>query len=369
MKIEQISWQGFGIPFKNPYSTAQISATIRYGLLIFLRSSDGTTGVGEASPIGPGSVAEITSAGKYLEKFSVNLLNQELSSSSDVDLVNNSEIPPTIRFGVETALVDLLGKLLGHNVSKDMISDTPALPTNALIASGSPKQAALEAKLAFEAGFETIKLKVGQGTIKQDEALVAGVRNAVPSNVKIRIDASQAWNIGESIRRLNKLSSYAIEYVEDPLTSDCLEDMHRLKQSVSVPIAVDEPLANRSHESILKIAKNADIIVIKAGRLGGIKPSLKIMQLVSSLGKGVVVTSSLESGVGVTASAHLCANLSEHNFAHGLGTTPLLASDLLSAAASPWQGNFIMPTGPGLGISIDEGLLDKFSLGPQGNVT
>tara|TARA_Y100000590_G_scaffold161078_1_gene184683 strand:+ start:2144 stop:3250 length:1107 start_codon:yes stop_codon:yes gene_type:complete len=368
MKIEQVSWRGFGIPFNNPYSTAHGSAIVRYGMLIFLRASDGTTGVGEASPIGPGSLSEITSAGRYLEKFSANLLNQQLPFSS-VDLANNSEIPSTIRFGVETAVADLFGKLLGRNISQDTISKMPALPVNALIASASAKQAAYEANLAFEAGFETIKLKVGQGTIKQDEALLSGVRDAIPSDVKIRIDANQTWNINESIRRLNKLSSYNIEYVEDPVTPTCLEDMHKLKQSVSVPIAVDEALANRSIESILKVAENADIIVIKAGRLGGIQPSLKLMQLAQDLGKGVVVTSSLESGVGVTTSAHLCANLSEHTFAHGLGTTPLLESDLLSASASPSQGNFIIPTGPGLGISIDGGLLDKFSLGPQGNVT
>ena len=108
MKIEQVSWRGFVIPFNNPYSTAHGSEIVRYGMLIFLRASDGTTGVGEASPIGPGSLSEITSAGRYLEIFSANLLNQQLPFSS-VDLANKSEIPSTIRFGVETAVADLFG--------------------------------------------------------------------------------------------------------------------------------------------------------------------------------------------------------------------------------------------------------------------
>ena len=82
----------------------------------------------------------------------------------------------------------------------------------------------------------------------------------------------------------------------------------------------------------------------------------------------MVVTSSLESGVGLAASAHLAATLPSNRFAHGLATGLLLENDLLSASLLPSHGVLTVPQGRGLGVEVDETVLARYSIGVNGVV-
>ena len=103
-----------------------------------------------------------------------------------------------------------------RNASELLNGVARSLPVNALIAAETPGEAAIEAKDAAEAGFRTIKLKVGLESAKQDEALVSAVRQAVGTEIKVRIDANRKWGLPEAIAGLRRLEQYDIEYVEGP---------------------------------------------------------------------------------------------------------------------------------------------------------
>ena len=217
MKVERVSWQGFSIPFRKPYVTSQGVFDTRYGLLLFLHGDNGSVGMGEASPVGAGSREEVKAVGTALGQIAPQLLATEPLSATGMPPLPEWNAPPVLRFGIETALLDLRGKALVRNVSELLNGAAKSLPVNALIAAETPKEAASEAKEAANAGFGSIKLKVGLESAELDEALVSAVRQAVGTEIKVRIDANRKWGLPEAVAGLRCLEQYDIEYVEDPL--------------------------------------------------------------------------------------------------------------------------------------------------------
>ncbi len=319
--------------------------------------------------MGAGSREEVEAIGAYLEKTAPQLLGTEPRSCTEIPNLPEWNSPPVLRFGIEAALLDLRGKALMRNASELLNGAAKSLPVNALIAAETPGEAAMEARDAANAGFGSIKLKVGRESAKQDEALVSAVRQTVGTEIKVRIDANRKWGLREAIAGLHRLEQYDIEYVEDPIKGHDASGLAEVRRSVAIPVAVDEALGAADRMQRLAVTDSADVLVIKAGRLGGLKEALELMRLAEDRGKGLVMTSSLECGVGLAASIHLAATLTAHPFAHGLATGPLLESDLLSAAALPWRGSVMTPAGPGLGVSVDGSLLEKYGINVAGSIT
>ena len=368
MKVTRVSWQGFAIPFRRTYVTARSAANVRHGLLLFLHTDDGPVGLGEASPVGAGSVEEVRKTATYLKGFASNLLGLDPTLHTNALPDPLPDLPAQLRFGLETALLDLKGKSSGKPLAS-LLGGTPSsIPVNALLASDSPAVVAAEATDAVAHGFGTIKLKVAQGSFSQDETLVSAVREAVGPDIKIRLDANQGWSVGEAIENLQRLEPYGLEYVEDPVPGHQAPRLPEVRSSVSVPIAADETL-DLDNPLLRQFAMdNADVLVVKAARLGSLHHALETIRLGKEKGKKIVVTSSLESGVGISASVHLASTLEAHPLAHGLATGPLLVSDLLTTSPFPWTGTLTAPVGPGLGVSVDNGLLEKYSIPINGSV-
>ena len=364
MRVTRVSWQGFAVPFRRTYVTARDAVNVRHGLLLFLHNDDGQVGVGEASPVGAGSEAEIREVGADLESIAPGLLG--------LDPILHTNILPdlsaNLRFGLETALLDLKGKSSGKPLAA-LLGGTPSsLPVNALIASDTPNDATTEAKGAVSRGFRTIKLKVAHGSPEKDETLVSAVREAVGPDVKIRLDANQGWSVREAIDNLQRLEPYGLEYVEDPVLGHETARLPEVRSAVSVPIAADETLGLENPQLRQIAIDSADVLVVKAARLGGVYEALEMVRLGIEKGKGIAVTSSLESGVGIAAGVHLASTLETHSLAHGLATGHLLESDLLTTSPFPRTGALTAPAGPGLGVSVDDSLLEKYSIPINGSV-
>ena len=366
MKVVWVAWRGFALPFRRPYLTANTQATVRYGLLTFLRAESGLVGVGEASPAGVGSRGEIESTAALLESLAPQMLQADLSASGGPSVLPARDIPSSLWFGLETALLDMEGKAHGCPVA-ELLGGAPCpLPVNALVAAEAPGETVPQVKEAVAQGFTSIKLKVAQGTLAQDEALVLAVRQAIGPEVKLRVDANQGWSVSQAIEAIHRLASYDIEYIEQPVPADDLSGLAEVRRAVSVPVAADETLDSVDGLHRLMAAEAADLFVVKAARLGGLYQALEIMRLATESGKPVIVTSSLESGVGIAASAHLASTLSSHSSAHGLATGLLLEEDLLSTPLVPRRGTLSTPPGPGLGVAVDKEILERYSIGIMG---
>lgn len=190
-------------------------------------------------------------------------------------------------------------------------------------------------RIVSESRCRTAKVKVadpGQ-TYADDYARLEAVRDAIGPLGKVRIDVNAAWTLDEATEKLQKLSVFDLEYAEQPVRS--LEDMVELRRRVPVRIAADEAI--RLADDPLEVAERgaADVIVLKVQPLGGVGRAL---DLARRSGLPTVVSSALETSVGIAAGVAAAAALPNLDFACGLGTVSLLVGDVVTDSMVPVEG-------------------------------
>lgn len=185
-------------------------------------------------------------------------------------------------------------------------------------------------RIVRASGCSTVKVKVGT---ERDEERVAAVRDALGPNGRLRLDANGAWGLDEAERIIKRLARYDLEYVEQPVEG--LEEMALLRKRVDVALAVDEPA--RSIEGAVAAAemRAADVLIVKVQPIGGVRAGLEAAER-SKL--PVVVSSALETSIGLAAGVALAAALPELPYACGLGTLLLLEGDVTDAPLLPVDG-------------------------------
>ena len=192
---------------------------------------------------------------------------------------------------------------------------------------------------------------------------MAAVREALGPDVKLRLDANGAWGVDQAIETIRALEPFDIQYVEQPIAPGNLESLRRVQDAVATPVAADEDVTSPEAARRLLDAGAAHVLVLKPQRLGGLRPSREVIDAATAAGVKVVVTTSIESGVGTTACLQLAAAL-DRPYAHGLATLDLLEDDLILDPGLPIErGLMRLPEGPGLGVRLDEAALAHYSDG------
>ena len=196
-----------------------------------------------------------------------------------------------------------------------------SVPVNATV----PAVSDVVGVLARFPGCTTAKVKVAQAgqTLADDVARVASVRSALGPSGHVRVDANAGWTLSQARRALDALAPYDLEYAEQPCAS--LADLAALRGR-GVLIAADESV--RKAEDPLRVARlgAADLLVLKVAPLGGVAAALDIARL---CGLPVVVSSALDTSVGIAAGVALAAALPDLPYACGLATTSLMAADVV----------------------------------------
>jgi O-succinylbenzoate synthase len=198
------------------------------------------------------------------------------------------------------------------------------VPVNATV----PAVAAAEvdAVLARFPGCTTAKVKVAQAgqSLREDVERVAAVRAALGPTGRVRVDANGGWSVEQAVQALRALSPHGLEYCEQPCAT--VEELAAVRRAgTQVLVAADESV--RKADDPLRVARAgaADVVVLKVAPLGGVRPALAIAQ---ACGLPVVVSSALDTSVGIAAGAALAAALPELPYACGLATTSLLSADV-----------------------------------------
>jgi L-Ala-D/L-Glu epimerase len=191
---------------------------------------------------------------------------------------------------------------------------------------------------------------------------IAAVRDAIGPAMHLRLDANEAWHLEEAIAILSECVPYDIQYVEQPLKAHDLAGMRTLRQAVPIPIAVDESLHSLESALLVLDSAAADILIIKPQLAGGLRVGQHIIQAASERGIRCVITSTIEAGIGLVAALHLAAASPTVTLECGLATLHLLIDDLLIDELPIRDGFLAVPTGPGLGVTLDRDALDKYSL-------
>lgn len=178
----------------------------------------------------------------------------------------------------------------------------------------------IEKIMALYPGAKTVKIKVGNDK-KVNLARIATVKE-IDSDLKIRLDVNGSWSVEEAVDNLKDIQDQ-IEYVEQPCCS--LDELRALKRRIDVPIAVDELLRKNSDPFSLNLEDVADFLVLKVSPLGGVMRAKKIAEHHQI---PVVVSSALESAVGISQGLQLAAALKGYSNDSGLATGVLFESDV-----------------------------------------
>jgi len=254
---------------------------------------------------------------------------------------------PWLRCAEEAAAGDLPGPV------------RDAVPVNVTVPVVSPEDAHA---LVLGSGCATAKVKVADpGTpLAEDLARVEAVRDALGPSGRVRVDANGAWSVDVAVSSIIELDRAAggLEYVEQPCAA--VEDLAAVRRKVDVPIAADESIRRAEDPYRVRELEAADVAVLKVQPLGGIRACLRIAE---DIGMPVVVSSALETSLGLAAGVALAAALPELDHACGLATRALLTADVAAPPLVPVDG--MLPVGVPM---VVPSLLDAVAA-PAGRVT
>lgn len=232
-----------------------------------------------------------------------------------------------------------------------------SIPVNATVPA-VPADRVADVLAGYGGVVPAVKIKVAERgqCLADDVARVAAVRNILPE-AELRVDANMGWGEAEAVAALAKLAAFDLEYAEQPVaTIEGLAAVRRRlrDKNIDLKIAADESVRKAEDPLAVARAGAADLIIVKVAPLGGVRRAL---ELVRDAGLPAVVSSAIDSSVGIRAGVALAAALPQLPYACGLGTLSLMEADVTREPLKPRDG-FI----PVRDVAVDKGLLAEFAV-------
>ncbi len=262
---------------------------------------------------------------------------------------DDAESAPWLACGIEQAW-NLAPTVDERPVYRDVVPLNATLP--AVAADG------VAAVLERFGEFRTVKVKVAEvgQTLEDDVARVRAARDYVGDAGRVRIDANGGWTVDEAEHAIRALEQFDLEYVEQPCTTvpelaELRERIHRM----GILIAADESVRKATDPLAVARAGAADILVLKVAPLGGVRRALDI---IDEAGLPVVVSSALETSIGLAASFDLATRIEHLDYDCGLATTALFEKDILPAGKD--LGSF-----RAVRLAVDEDIAQAYRVSPE----
>ena len=228
------------------------------------------------------------------------------------------------------------------------------VPVNCTVPAVGPERAY---EIAATSGCTTAKVKVADhpNSLGEDADRLAAVRDALGPDGFVRCDANGLWQVDEAVTAIRALDRAAggLQYVEQPCRT--IDELAAVRKRVDVPIAADESIRQAEDPMRVAVAEAADIAVLKCAPLGGVRRALEVAE---AAGLPCVVSSALETSIGLAAELALAGALPQLDYACGLGTIDLLAGDVVADSFVPVDGMLPVPRRPPV---PDATLLERFA--------
>jgi o-succinylbenzoate synthase len=360
-------WQ-YSIPLRTPLITAQGTIAKRRGLIVRAETDDGDVGYGEIAPLEGFSSESLEDARRAVSSLRQRLEGQSIPHSqsalraSYVGRGGDHLSLPSIPFGIETMLADLAAQTAGVSLARWCNQQaSKRVPVNAIL-SGSMAEIKEQLSRMLPRGYRAYKLKVGIETNGRELEKIAYLRDTLGESISIRLDANRAFGFAQAVKFLASVAQFKIEYIEEPLRANQFNRLGDLRAESHVRIALDESLSDRSvgketwclRDRTLQLADRGamDVVVIKPMLAGGFCEVIGLARDLSSTDSKMVISSTIETGIGLAAALHLAAALGDTVLPCGLDTLGLLADSLINVPLPVENGCICVPTECGLGITI-----------------
>lgn len=363
MKVAGASFYRYSLPLARPLALRGNPIARRDGLIVAVRTDDGAVGYGEIAPL-PFFSAETLDDALAAARRCIEFLKrrQDIAASLPAALRDREVFPPSVRFGIEGALLGLAARTRGI-APAEVLAETPAseVRLNALL-TGTAEQVIGSAREAQANGYTAVKAKVGRGPIERDIEMLRELRRTLGNEIEIRLDANRAWAFDDALAFANAAADCGVAYIEEPIAEPLR--LAEFAERSPVPLGVDETLQDagwrRLHawrqeellEPFAEVPGDADPLLraVLAARAWVVKPTLTGIPLAylahlltkrRRIDADLVVSSSFESGLGAAALANLAACAGDDALHAGLDTGSWLAEDVLGAPL-PVRGGAIV---------------------------
>ncbi|MVU80018.1 o-succinylbenzoate synthase [Nocardia sp. ET3-3] len=227
------------------------------------------------------------------------------------------------------------------------------VPVNCIVPAVGPERAR---EIVAASGCRTAKVKVADhpDSLREDLDRVAAVRDALGPGGAVRVDANGLWDVDTAVDRIERIDRAAggLEYVEQPCRT--IEELTAVRKRVRVRIAADESIRRAEDPLRVAVAGAADVAVLKCTPLGGVRRALEVAE---AAGLPCLVSSALETSVGLAAQVALAGALPHLDFACGLDTLSLLTGDAVTEPLRPVEGYLEVPR---IAPTPDPDLLERY---------
>ena len=334
----ELKYHPYELKLSAPFETSKGKITTRKGFIISLESSSGKIGIGDVCPLPDFGSETYEEAEMRIGNLKIELKVEieDFKNSLKYFLIDHNSYP-ALKHGLEQAIINLICSEKRTSVSQLLnLKLKREIKVNAAMGFLKPKKAASRALQFVNEGFKTIKVKIGRNNFDEDLDVIASIRKAVGDEIKLRIDSNGKWSVDEAETKLNRLMEFSLEYAEQPVNS--IDEFKVLKEKTSIPVAADESIRNiETAESFLE-SKAINFIILKPMMLGGLIPTLEIIELAEKNSVIPVVTSSFESAVG-RANAVIAASTVKSDIAHGLSVSRYFENDIAEDKYPVANGN------------------------------
>ncbi|MBO6575367.1 MAG: o-succinylbenzoate synthase [Rhodothermales bacterium] len=303
----------YALPFVRPIRLGDVLLRARTGWLLRISDNKGNVGWGEASPL-PGFSRETA---EQAERDLMRVPPRIARGDFHPGLMDCS----SVRFALELATADLAAHRKGLTLAKafhPFAREKQSL--NAVLLADEPVD---EAHSAVRAGYRALKMKVGHRSVVEDSNRVRSVIEAVGDRASVRLDANRAWSDGDAERFWEMVHDLPIEYVEEPLSNPA--GLRRLAIQ-GMPVAIDESVVGLDPNELRRM-NWLKAAVLKPTIIGGIRKAKVYADRALKAGIKPVISSSMETGIGLRALAALAASIGNEDVPAGLDTGRLMMQD------------------------------------------
>lgn len=360
-KIDLVETLILDIPTIRGHVLSMATMRTQTAVLVRITFADGSKGLGEGTTIGglsygtesPESIQSAIET--YLKPALVGRDGNDINGAIALmdKLVQGNRIAKT---AVEIALWEGLGHRLGQSVAQlfgGRVHDR--LPVAWTLASGNSQTDIDEAEKMLALGrHRDFKLKIGKRPVKQDIAHVAAIARAVGDRGTIRVDVNQAWNLTDARYGVRGLQDIGCILVEQPVARDRLTALKSLTDGYEIAIMADEALQGPVDAMRVAAARSADVFAVKVCQSGGLKAASDVIAIGRAAGIDLYGGTMLETGLGTAASLQLFSTVPEWQFGTEMFGPLLLTEDILSAPMDYSNFSVAVPSGPGIGVSLDD---------------
>ena len=370
LKIDTVESFLVDLPTIRPHRLAMATMSRQTLMLVRVRFSDGGVGLGEATTIGGLAYGEESPEGMKLtvDRYISAILTGERFTSVPALMDGVARSVAGNRFAkcaVETALLDGWARRLDVPMSELLGGRRrDRLPVAWTLASGDTAKDIDEAeRMLAKRRHRIFKVKIGRRPLAEDLVHVEAITKAIGDRGEVRVDVNMAWDEAMASRGVAALQAMGCTLVEQP-TAARRQTMKRLAARFDVPLMADEALQGPDVAFELAAEAAADVFAVKIAQSGGLFAAARVAAIAEAAGIGVYGGTMLEGSPGTAASAQLFSTFARLEWGTELFGPLLLNEDIVATPLAYDNFELAVPSGPGLGVEIDEDRLAFFRRDP-----